>query len=217
MIKNINVLIAGFVISFLGSLPLGTLNITAFNVAASKSTNDAIGFAIAAVVVELIVVRLTLLGDKKIKFNDKLSFYVIPVAVALLIYLAISSFMAVGNAHVMRPTTQLFPAIESAVLLGFLLSALNPLHIPFWMSWNRVLSSRKQLQDNVRSYTAYILGIGLGSIGGLLIFIFAGTRIVGNYAQYQIVINICLGILYLGFSFYLMFLMYKKHLKLKIQ
>lgn len=214
----IKLTLAGLLISFLGTLPIGTLNSTAFYIAASQSVVDALWYAIAVVLVELLVVRVTLASDKKINFDGKLAFYLIPIGAILLFYLAIYSFISASNADAgFGSGTSLFPGIESPFLLGILLSALNPMHIPFWMGWNRFLISKNLLDNTVKSTTLYIIGIGVGSIAGLIIFIFAGYKIVENFAQYNSVINLVLGLLYLGFACYLVFLLYKKHLKLKIQ
>lgn len=215
--KYIKVGISGLLISFLGTLPLGTLNITAFSVAASKNIYEAIWFAIAVVLVELVVVRLTLFGDKKINFNGKLSFYLIPLAALFLVYLAIQSFMAINEVSEMNTSINLFPAIQSSFILGLLLSTLNPLQIPFWMGWNRVLIAKNKLQNTGSSYASYMFGIGTGTLSGLLVFIFLGSRIFENYEQYHMIVSLLMGFLYLGFSIYIMFLLYKKHLKLKIQ
>lgn len=217
MVKYLKVGFYGFVISFLGTLPLGTINITAFNIAASTSINDAVWFIVAVVFVELLVVLLTLMGNEKINFEGKLSFYLIPIGAAVLLYMAAHSFITASSVEELNSTTPIFPGIQSSFILGILLSTLNPMHIPFWMTWNRILMAKRTLHKTKRSYTTYISGIGIGSLVGLLLFIFAGSHIFQNYDQYSMIINLSLGILYLGFSIYLIFLLYEKHLKLKIQ
>ncbi|MEX0314582.1 LysE family transporter [Flagellimonas sp. 2504JD4-2] len=206
---------SGLLVSFLGALPLGTLNITAFDIAASQSLVSAMWFAAAVVLVELIVVRLTLFGNERLQFGEKLSYYLIPFGIILLLYLAIKSFMASSQISEMGSSVHLLPQISSAFVLGFLLSALNPLHIPFWMTWNKVLASKGILETSKKSYSLYILGIGVGSLMGLGLFIFAGKYIFTNYESYSMLTNLLMGLLYLGFSIYLMFLLVKKRLKLK--
>ncbi|WP_422861585.1 LysE family transporter [Flagellimonas sp. W118] len=208
---------SGLLVSFLGALPLGTLNITAFDIAASQSLTSAIWFASAVVLVELIVVRLTLFGNERLQFGEKLSNYLIPFGIVLLLYLAIISFMASAQISEMGSKVNLLPQINSAFILGFLLSALNPLHIPFWMTWNKVLASKGILDTSKKSYALYITGIGIGSLMGLGVFIFAGKYIFTNYESYGMITNLLMGLLYLGFSIYLMFLLVKKRLKLKTQ
>ncbi|MEM9000781.1 MAG: LysE family transporter [Bacteroidota bacterium] len=207
---------SGLLISFFGALPLGTLNITAFDIAASQGMAAAFVFSIATIVIELCYVRLTLWGSQHLQLGDRFSYYLLPPAIILLLYLAISSLTASIGADTW-PVSHTFPKIASPLLLGILLSTLNPLQIPFWMAWHKILFSRKTLKTNWRSYVSYILGIGLGSLMAMSVFIFAGNNIVANYDRYGTWTNSILGLFYLGFSFYLIFLLYKKHLKLKIQ
>lgn len=214
--KYLKVVIAGLLISFIGALPLGSLNITAFDIAASQGITDALGFAIAAIVIELIYVRLTLLGNEKLIFGDKFSRYVLPLAAILLLYLGITSFYSINSTEVASSSVFL-PRISSPIILGLLLSALNPLQIPFWMLWSKYLLDRKILAHKKSSYTGYMIGIGVGTLFGLLVFMLLGRYIVSNYNEYNKVTHFVLGLLYLGFSCYLLILLYKKHLKLKTQ
>ncbi len=216
MEKYIKVGFAGLLVSFLGALPLGTLNLTAFDIAASQSIISAFWFAIAVVLVELIVVRLTLYGNERLHLGEKVTFYLIPFGIVLLLYLAFSSFSASASFTEMGSKVAMLPELNSAFLLGLLLSALNPLHIPFWMTWNKVLSTKKVLEPSKRSYAFYLFGIGTGTMTALGIFIFLGQKLFTNYESYSMLTNLFMGLLYLGFSFYLMFLMIKKRPNLKI-
>ena len=216
MSKYLKIMLSGLVISLLGSLPFGTLNTTAFQIAASQSVRDALLFAIAVVLIELIVVRITLVRSIKIDFQSKLFLYIFPVAIALLVYLSVSSFMSSVDQQVMETNSYLFPIIKSSFLLGLLLSAFNPMQIPFWIGWNNVLLERKSLDKTSGMYSFYITGIGLGSITSLMVFIFSGKYLYQNHQQYNHVIAFIMGCLYLGFSLYLLYLFYKKHLKLNI-
>lgn len=211
----IKLVIAGMLISFVGALPLGSLNITAFDIAANDGFSSAIGFALAAIVVELIYVRLTLLGNRKLVVGDRFARYALPFAAALLLYLAIASFYTAKVSVDVPVGPMLFPKIASPILLGLLLSALNPLQIPFWMLWNKYLLDKGILAHQRSSYAGYMMGIGSGTFLGLLVFMFLGRFIVSNYEGYHVVTNTILGILYLGFSCYLLILLYKKHTNLK--
>ena len=172
--KHIKILISGLLISFLGSLPLGTLNTTAFQISASQSISQAIVFAFAVVLVELIVVYITLNYASKINFKSKLFSYILPVSIVLLVYLSISNFMSFDDAQHASKSSYVFPLIKSSFLLGLLLSILNPMHVPFWMGWNSILIEKRKLNDKPGMYPSYISGIGLGTLGSLMIFVFAG-------------------------------------------
>ncbi|SDF22007.1 Threonine/homoserine/homoserine lactone efflux protein [Pricia antarctica] len=216
MNRLVKIFLIGLLISFLGSLPLGTLNMTAFQIAGFQNVSEAMLYALAVVFVELVVVRITLAYSKKIDLGNRVFFYLLPIAIALLMYLSVSSFTSLKDDQAIQAGSNLFPMLKSSILLGLLLSFLNPMHIPFWTTWNSVLIAKNRLDRKPGMYTSYITGIGIGSIGGLMIFVFAGKYIFQNYHEYSYVIAFILGCLYLGFSFYLLFLLYKNHLKLII-
>ena len=207
---------AGLLISWLGALPLGTLNITAFDIAASQGVENAFLFALAAIFVELMYVRLTLWGSSKIVINEKWLTYILPLGALLLAYLALTSFREAANP---MPSGEFenFSILRSPVLLGLSLSALNPLQIPFWLAWSKTLQTKKLLKDTPGSRTFFILGIGLGTFLALGIFIFFGHSFVKDFQGYSLWVNTILGIIYMGFSFYLLFLFFRKRLKLKFQ
>ena len=209
----LKIFVSGVLISFLGTLPLGTLNITAFQIAASQNVNEAVVFAIAVIIVELIVVLITLYGAKKINFSSKLFVFILPLGIFLLTHLAISSFVSAFTHEALESNANLFPMIKSSFALGLLLSVINPMHFPFWMSWNSVLVTRKTLSNKPGIYSSYVTGIGLGSIAGLMIFILAGKIIFQNYQQYSFIISFAMGCLYTFFALFLIYRFYKNHLK----
>jgi len=213
--KHIKIALTGLLISFLGSLPFGTLNITAFNIAAVQNIGDAILFAVAVVFIELLAVVITLKSANKIDFKSKLFYFASPLAIILLFYLAVSSFSSALNPDEVNVNAHLFPMIHSPILLGLLLSVLNPLHIPFWMGWNTALIGKGLLKNTKKMHHFYMTGIGVGSIAAYLIFIFSGNFIFKNYQEYNYIIAFILGLLYLVFSLYISFLFFKNLLKLK--
>ncbi len=217
MRKGLKVLFSGFLISFLGSLPFGTLNLTAFDISASQGVVAALWFAVAVVLVELIVARLAIYGNEKLTLTDRITNYLFPLGIVLLLYLAVVSFVDASQVSDAGPKVAVVPQIGSAFLLGLLLSALNPLHFPFWMTWTKVLSTRGVLQKSSISYSFYMWGIGVGSILALMVFIFLGKYVFSNYHEYSKMTNFFMGLLYLGFSLYLTFLLIKKRLNLKLQ
>ncbi|WP_197062591.1 LysE family transporter [Muricauda sp. MAR_2010_75] len=210
MQNYIKVCFSGLLISFLGALPLGTLNLTAFDIAASQDLVSALWFSVAVVLVELIVVRLTLFGNERLQLSDKLMIYLLPLGILLLLYLSITSFVDAASVSKASSKVNLLPQLQSTFVLGLLLSALNPLQIPFWMTWNKVLEKKDVLTASKSSYTFYLVGIGLGTMLGLAIFMLLGNSVFTNYGNYGLITNLLMGVLYLGFSFYLMFIFFKQ-------
>ena len=81
--------------------------------------------------------------------------------------------------------------------LGFTMSAVNPVQIPFWFIWSAYLFSNKLLLPTQAYYIFYIAGIGTGTLCGLAIFIFAGRWLVNKLHASNRIINIIVGIVFI--------------------
>ncbi|MDY8134533.1 LysE family transporter [Aquimarina sp. 2201CG5-10] len=218
MKAGFKVFLSGFLISFLGSLPPGILNVTAFQIAASQGVSKALVFACAVVLIELIIVLLILGGIKRFKIKTKNYLYLLLIAVILLFYLAVSKFMELGKPVELKNEHTLFSTIRSSLFLGILLSALNFIQIPFWIGWSNTLIAKNILQNKLISKLLYGSAIAIGTFMALMIFMYSGSHIFQNYYQYNYIITLFLGFTYLGFSIYMIYLFgkqYNKNTKLK--
>ena len=62
MTKLFHIFFWGLLISFLGSLPLGTLNVAAMQIGIQESVQNAIWFSMGSLLVEMVYVRISLIG-----------------------------------------------------------------------------------------------------------------------------------------------------------
>lgn len=83
----------GLFISFLGSLPLGTLNVIAMQIGVQESITNAIYFSLGSLTVEMIYVRISLVGINWVTKQKKLFKWMEWITVAIIIALAIGSFI----------------------------------------------------------------------------------------------------------------------------
>jgi threonine/homoserine/homoserine lactone efflux protein len=72
MPRPLRILFTGLFISFLGSLPLGTINIAALQISLSQGLGNAILFITGALVAEMFYVRLSLIAMDWIRKRAKL-------------------------------------------------------------------------------------------------------------------------------------------------
>jgi threonine/homoserine/homoserine lactone efflux protein len=72
VIKFFRIFFWGLLISFLGSLPLGTLNVAAMQIGIQESYQNAIWFSIGSLLVEMIYVRISLVGIDWVKKQQRL-------------------------------------------------------------------------------------------------------------------------------------------------
>ena len=73
------------------------------------------------------------------------------------------------------------------------MSALNPVQIPFWFGWSTVLFSKKILLPQNNHYNSYIIGIGIGTFIGNLVFIFGGQIIADRINNNQHILSWIIG------------------------
>ena len=179
------------IISFLGSLPLGPLNLFTTYISVSKGVYAGFAFCLGCIVSELIFVRLALLSmnwiSKRQNFFKTLEW----ITVTIIIALAIFSFKA---AIKKTGFTSAMPAnIQHPFLSGILFSALDPIKIPFWFLWSTFLISNKTLVTEGKYYNFYVVGIGVGSLLGFLLFIYGGNYVIATINTHQDIINWVIG------------------------
>jgi threonine/homoserine/homoserine lactone efflux protein len=191
MPKLLRIFLTGWFISFLGSLPLGSLNIAAMQISITDGIRPAILFSVGSLLAEVIYVRLSLIAMDWITRQQKLFRILEWVTIAIVTALAISSFYAAAH-----PTVNKNVILSSTLhrfWLGLFMSALNPMQIPFWFGWSTVLFTKKILLPKASHYNIYIVGIGLGTLFGNGVFIFGGKLIGDKLNNNQHILNWVIG------------------------
>ena len=196
MIKYIRIFGWGLVISFLGSLPLGTLNIAAMQLGIYESIQNAMLFSLGSLLIEMVYVRISLVGINWIQKQQRLMDIMQWITFGIIVALACFSFYAAMQTTSNAANQGTNPYLNINVnrfLLGMGLCAINPVQIPFWFGWSTVLFSKKILEPINQQYNFYIFGIGLGTLAGNCIFIFGGKWLVSRIANSQQYLNWVIG------------------------
>ena len=196
MKKLIRVLLAGLAISFLGSLPLGTMNIAAAQIAIHLGANAGLLYATGSMLTEIIIVRLSLVAMGWLVRQHRIFHLLELFTVLLLLMLAAASFVAAYKMSGFSNTS--LTSSLNPFWTGVFLSATNPLHIPFWMGWSTALLNKKVLEPDPVYYNFYITGIGAGTILGFMVFIYGGGYMVNQVKQHQTLLNLAIGVVLLG-------------------
>jgi threonine/homoserine/homoserine lactone efflux protein len=181
----------GMFISFLGSLPLGTLNVAAMQIGITDGYTAAILFSLGSLLVEMIYVRVSLVGMDWIRKQEKIFKVLEWVTLIIVLALAVSSFYAA-----LHPKTGKNIILSSTLprfVLGATMCAVNPVQIPFWFGWSTVLFAKKVLLPKNSHYNLYILGIGIGTFIGNCVFIFGGQLIAQKLQSNQNILNWVIG------------------------
>ncbi|MDI9357656.1 MAG: LysE family transporter [Phycisphaerales bacterium] len=190
--KRIALLLIGLVISFVGNLPLGFINITVIQIAIQWGALDAFIFSLGATCTEIFLVYCSLLFINKILQLKWIIKLLDIIGILFLFILSAYAFYAIheGNAHALstakKPSMPLF-------LWGILISAINPMAIPFWFGWSSILFSKKILKPTHKNYQIYVTGIGIGSLLSLGLFIVSGKWIYKLLSNHLFILNAIIG------------------------
>jgi threonine/homoserine/homoserine lactone efflux protein len=189
--KLFRIFFTGMFISFLGTLPLGTLNLAAMQISVTDGIRPALYFALGALIVEIAYVRLSLVAMDWVRKQKKLFYWLQWFTILIIVALAVSSFIAAASPHVKKNI--ILSHTFHRFWLGLFMSAINPVQIPFWFGWSTALLTKKILQPRNDHYNMYIAGIGIGTFLGFMVFIFGGQLIVNNLNAHQDVLNWVIG------------------------
>lgn len=191
----------GFAVSFLGSLPLGYLNLVGLDIYTNSGLEPLIHFLLGIISVEIFVIYYTLLFSSQLVANEKLMKWIDIFGVFFLLlvsYMFYTSPLAENSNSSISEKYFGYPMF----VVGVILNCLNFLQIPFWAAWNLYLLNANYvvLGRNLKYF--YVLGTSIGIFGGMLTVVFflhSISQQVGFIKQYLIPIFIPLFFMLLAF------------------
>ncbi|MDE3125246.1 MAG: LysE family transporter [Bacteroidota bacterium] len=194
------VLLIGWLVSFLGQLPLGTMSITATHIAILESFRNAWRYAFGVAIIEVIYLRLVLVGVQWM-YAHKFLFTIIGwLTVAFFLVFAIISFVMVAKKRGNEKNVLLRNNLNR-FFLGISMSALNPAQIPFWFIWSTYLINAKILSTQTETLNLFTIGCGIGTISGLAFYMYGGSWLVKKMNTGTGMLNIIMGIVFLLAAF----------------
>lgn len=197
---NLKNILVGFVISFLGSVPLGYLNIVGYEVYKKSGPDATVFYLLGVIVVEFFVIYFTLAFANRLIKNTRLIKFIEAFSVVFMFLLAYV-FYSSADPGIARQTLLGQYIGYSPFMVGIILSCLNFINIPFWTSWNLYLLNEKHIQIAGQGRYVFVLGTLLGTFAGMLALILSLDFLTTQtefFAQYLMKYIIPLGFTGLG-------------------
>lgn len=168
VIQNIAI---GFTVSFLGSLPLGYLNIVGLEVYSKLGLASLVLYILGVIFIEAFVAYYTLIFANQLVQNKKLMKRIEVFGVFFLLIVAFvfhqkSSNTVHGEGYL--DTYLQWPIFWTGVFL----SSLNFLQIPFWLAWNLYFLNGNYISIYKRLKFYYVGGTMIGVFFGMLFIIY---------------------------------------------
>jgi hypothetical protein len=209
-LKNIFV---GLLVSFIGSIPLGYLNIIGFEIYSKFGLNSLVFYLFGVISVEVFVIYFTLIFAKKLVNNKKLMKAIDYFAVLFLFVLAYS-FYAHSNQTIAKQDDLEKYVMYSPYLIGLLLNCVNFLQFPFWTGWNLYLMNGNYITIENKLKYYYVAGTALGIFLGMLALVLILNSLSQNTTFFsKYLIPVIIPLFFIVLAFIQMYKVYKKYFK----
>jgi threonine/homoserine/homoserine lactone efflux protein len=187
----------GFIFSFIGSIPPGTLNVSILQMALQGKTSIATRFAIAVAIVEY---PYAWIG---VQFEYWLTSSPMIVADFQLIAAIVMCSLGVFNLLPSRQSRGFAKKFnESGFRRGLALSILNPMAIPYWMGFTAYMKAQGWISlPTTGLLHSYVFGTSVGALVLLLLVISFANRVAPYWSESRW-IKIIPGLLLLALGLY---------------
>jgi thiamine transporter ThiT len=200
-VKNIGV---GFLVSFIGSIPLGYLNVVGFQVYQKSELQPTIEYLLGVISIEFFVIFFTLIFANRLAANKKLTKYIEGFSVLFMFLLAAIFYFGSNSKEAISNSFDYAPFV-----LGMVLSCLNFIQIPFWTGWNLWLLNGKYIEVSGARKYGYVFGTIVGTFSGMLTLILSlhyfstNVDFLSKYLMQIIIPLVFLGLgIFQGIKFY---------------
>jgi hypothetical protein len=176
----------GFFVSFVGSLPLGYLNIVGLEMYAGGSNpGRLLSYLTGVIAVEVIIIYLTLIFAKRLIEQKRLMRFIEAFSVVFLFILAAFFYITtVAGNEIPNHVVNVYWGYPGFVV-GLGLSCINFQQLPFWTGWNLYLLNKKHVETVGTYKYLYVAGTAAGTFCGMIAFILAlnklGTSFLSGY------------------------------------
>lgn len=169
----LQVFIIGVIVSFMGSIPPGTLNILVLQLGLENKVKTALRFALAVAIIEYPYAWIAVEFEGWITASPVVQENFRLLAASVMVVLGLLGLWAVRKPSVLTVKLQ-----GSGFRRGLVLSILNPQAIPWWIAMTAYLKSQEWIEiDTMARLHSYILGTSVGAMALLTLVAFTAQRV----------------------------------------
>ncbi|MCO6146659.1 hypothetical protein [Flavobacterium sp. NRK1] len=197
--------LTGLGISFIGSVPVGYLNIIAFDVYSMRGIVKLCYFLLGIITVECLIIYFIFKFAEKINSSIRLTKSLEIASLLFLIILTVFSFFTKNE----TTTTAAIPYLtENIFFSGILLNSVNFLQFPFWSGWSIYAVNNKIIEKHNYTKGMFIWGAGIGTMAGMLAFVLLLSRFSVYFTG---IINYIIACVFLLLTLFQAFKFYRKY------
>ena len=193
------VFLVAFMVSYMGSIPPGTINISTMQLSIQGKRRAAVFLSLAASLVEFvyagITVRFQLILSESAWFTEH--FYII-TAIPMVV-------LGVANLWTSTDSKSFLTRVKATGRSGFkrglILGLLNPLTLPYWLTVTAYLQTHQLISLEGSLFWYYLMGISVGTFILLVSIILLGRKF-SRIADNQFLVHRLPGLIFIGLGTY---------------
>lgn len=209
-VRNVGV---GFLLSFIGSIPLGYLNVVGLTIYSRSGCSNLVFFLMGVVFVESFVVYFSILFAKELLRSTFLMKVLDCFSIGFMFLLAYVFYSSFNPS--LKAEDKFGEYLKySPFVVGVILNCFNFMQLPFWLSWNLYLLNGKYIRVEKELKYYYIAGtlvgvfLGMFSLIVILQHFFQRTSLFSKY-----VMPVFIPIFFIVLGSVQVFKVYKKYYK----
>ncbi len=195
----IQTLLVAFAISYIGSIPPGTINVSVMQLSMHKKHRAAIFFALAASIVEFVYTGITVQFHLYLNSHPEIAIYFQIITALALIILGISNLFSNSTSSSVTVKTEVTG--RHGFVRGLVIALLNPMTIPFWLAITTYLENDGIIELSTFGFWSYLIGLSSGTFVLLLTVDWLGKRFV-QIADNKFLVHKVPGFILLGLGIY---------------
>lgn len=196
---SVQTLLIAFMVSYVGSIPPGTINVSVMQLSIIKKHRAALFLGIAASSVEFIYAGITVQFHLLLERNDQIASYFQIVTSLALVGLGIANIFSKSSSASVKVDEKLTG--RHGFLRGLVLGFLNPMTIPFWLALTTYLENDGWISISDYGFWLYLTGISAGTFCLLLTVDALGKRF-SQVADNNFLVHKVPGFILLGLGLY---------------
>lgn len=203
--------LVGFLVSFVGSIPLGYLNIVGFQIYQKLGIESLIFFILGIISIEVFVIYFTLIFAKRLSENQKLTKYIEIFEIAFMFLLSIIFYFQANYSNTNQYNLSKY-INYSPFIIGIILNCFNFMQLPFWTSWNLYLLNRKfiLIENNLKYF--YVIGTLFGIFLGMFALIHSLNLVATNFKSVSnMILSVLIPLFFLAMAIFQSYKYLKKY------
>jgi threonine/homoserine/homoserine lactone efflux protein len=204
----IQVFFVAFIVSYVGSIPPGSINITVMQMSVQQQRAAALAFGLGAVLIEFLYASAAVRFLQLLMDNERLFFYLQAVTATGLVALGIYNYLSHQDSLSFTPDKRMKK--RNGFFRGIVLGLVNPLTIPFWLGVTTYLQSHGLIWLDGGLFWAYTIGLAIGTYTLLITVDILGSKFQ-KVADNQFIVHKLPGLIFMVMGVYYFYMIWMRY------